>query len=888
MSTLFRFLCAGLLLLIVQQVQAQYANCGFEPTLDQIEYMNRTRSLRQGPQLRSHTGMRWIPVQFHECVATTGVNAAPRVDYYYVSQCMSLLNNAFGPYGVQFFECGAKQDIANNTLFGFDSSEEPQLSAYESPNVLNIYFFHTVSINNAAVCGYSYLPPSADRVIMSKNCNDFSIFLHEVGHYFGLYHTHGKSNSVRTDELVNGSNCQTAGDEVCDTPADPNVSSNTYGCTWLGGIGDANGQTYQPDMTNIMSYAAPSCKNRFTPGQLNRMAYTALNDRAYLTGCQHPNNCENQITNLPQSFDFENGMDYWTDFFQDSLFGMLRFRVGNGATPTPGTGPDAAFSGSKYLFLESSNDSTNAYRAGWLRSPCFSFQGYNAPKMALRLHAYGASVLDFGVYASTDGGISWAVIPEGTLYYEPQGYATDAWNLVTCDLSFFKNVPNIQFSIYVNIGAGDQGDFAIDDIRFFNDSTAAPVCTLSTSATGTSPTCTGLDNGRAIVQVNGAQGPMNILWSDGQTDQLAIGLTPGIYKVVVSDSLGCVDSTTVNIMAPAPLQVNLTATNVSAFGLNNGSITSSVSGGTSPYYYAWSNNATTTSISNLGAGTYTLTVTDSKDCPVVRNATVVQPPSGCSNSFSTFPFTNSFENTQLGLLERVSGFQTNWVRRVGATPNANTGPNTGHNGNAYLFLNSNTFSMTAVLRTRQCLNLSAVNNPVLEFYYHMQGALMGTMQVEASTDAGQTWSSIWQLSGDQGNQWNKASISLLPYQNTPVILRFRGVTGGITSDMAIDAVYIGAAGNNQFHPYEASKSPLEINTMLYPNPSSTGQFNFINQSSQTCSKVQVYNQAGALIWESKDPQFEYQLDLSKHASGLYLMRAQIGEQVIVRKLNILR
>ncbi|MEZ4893192.1 MAG: SprB repeat-containing protein [Saprospiraceae bacterium] len=51
----------------------------------------------------------------------------------------------------------------------------------------------------------------------------------------------------------------------------------------------------------------------------------------------------------------------------------------------------------------------------------------------------------------------------------------------------------------------------------------------------------------------------------------------------------------------------------------------SVSGGTSPYTYNWSNGATTQDIDNLSAGTYTVTVTDANDCSATISATVTQP-----------------------------------------------------------------------------------------------------------------------------------------------------------------------------------------------------------------------------------------------------------------------
>jgi hypothetical protein len=94
---------------------------------------------------------------------------------------------------------------------------------------------------------------------------------HEMGHCLGLLHTHETSTG---DELVDGSNCGSAGDELCDTPADPQLSSanvDDVTCVYFGTDTDANGDMYNPDVTNTMSYAPFNCRGSFTNDQENRM-----------------------------------------------------------------------------------------------------------------------------------------------------------------------------------------------------------------------------------------------------------------------------------------------------------------------------------------------------------------------------------------------------------------------------------------------------------------------------------------------------------------------------------------------------------------------------------------------------------------------------------------
>jgi hypothetical protein len=94
-----------------------------------------------------------------------------------------------------------------------------------------------------------------------------------MGHVFSLLHTHGASNTKMTTELADGSNCDTDGDGICDTPADPKLSSNSINnfCEYIGTETDLNGNLFNPDTKNIMSYSRKACRNNFTNQQLARM-----------------------------------------------------------------------------------------------------------------------------------------------------------------------------------------------------------------------------------------------------------------------------------------------------------------------------------------------------------------------------------------------------------------------------------------------------------------------------------------------------------------------------------------------------------------------------------------------------------------------------------------
>lgn len=890
MQKISKLLLCCLWIVAAKPITSAQDACFYNVTKEQALYLDQTREARQNYDPNNHTadnptGIKWVPIQFHECIPSA---TAPRyITYTHVlDDNLKSLNTLFAQYNIQFYECGPLNTFISNTLNSYDVTEAPLLAAYDVPNVINVYYFNAVTSGSTMYCGYSFLPPSVDRVIISRACLETELFLHVMGRYFSLYNTHGKTNAVRTDELVNGSNCATAGDDVCDTPADPLQffnSSFLNNCVYTGNMVDANGDAYQPDPSNYMSYAPFACRNKFSAQQMSRMAYSVNFDRANLTGCPHPNDCSNVVNSLPKTYDFETGMENWSSSWVEP-FWIIPMGIGSGATPTPNTGPDAAWSGNNYVYA----DGTKNVNAGiaLLRSPCLDFRGYAAPKMSFRYHAYGVDIGDIYAQVSTDGGVTWSPTPPYFIFYEPQGNQGNQWNYVVCDLTPYNNVQSFQVRIGSTIyTTGIQCDFALDDIRFYND--VVTPCALTGVVNVNNVSCSGSTNGAASVVPSGASGAVTYAWSTGATTALIQNLAPGTYTATITDALGCTTVASNTVQQPLPLQLSLSYVHVAIPGQSTGSVTANLTGGTVPYTYYWSNGATTASISNLPIGTYTVIAYDARNCYATGSARIVDPNFTCSTFYSTFPYTNSFE-TNIGIFENAPA-NTNWIRTSNPTPNANTGPSAAYHANRYLFINASTIpGRTAIIRTKDCLNLSLVPNPVVEFYYHMFGAQMGTLFVEVSTDNGANWLTIWSLSGNQGDLWQKASISLQPYNTGATRLRFRGVTGGQQSDMALDALYIGAASNSIFALKPTiGNSEIIRQDRLYPNPSE-GLFTLESSGKQPFESVDIYSQTGAMVWNSSIVSSSYLIDLSTQPVGVYFVRARSGKEVVVKKIFIMR
>ncbi|MEZ4919310.1 MAG: SprB repeat-containing protein [Saprospiraceae bacterium] len=103
-------------------------------------------------------------------------------------------------------------------------------------------------------------------------------------------------------------------------------------------------------------------------------------------------------------------------------------------------------------------------------------------------------------------------------------------------------------------------------------------------------------------------------------------MSAGTYCVTVTDANNCTETTCVTVNAIGGPVVTTTVTDILCHGEMNGSIDLSVSGGTGPYIYNWSNGESSQDLTNLSSpGTYTVTVTDATGCSVTTSGVVNEP-----------------------------------------------------------------------------------------------------------------------------------------------------------------------------------------------------------------------------------------------------------------------
>lgn len=228
---------------------------------------------------------------------------------------------------------------------------------------------------------------------------------------------------------------------------------------------------------------------------------------------------------------------------------------------------------------------------------------------------------------------------------------------------------------------------------------------------------------------------------------------------------------------------------------------------TNPYTYAYGPQGATdpllfTPVSGMSGsmvvgmanGIYDFYLTDS--CfqnGISLGATAIGPITVCVPGYTGMgvnaaPITESFEECGGAL----SGFWTqstmdvlDWTHQTGATSSTNTGPSGANDGTHYIYLETSTGGLgnDAVISTGW-VDVNALSIPSLRFDYHMFGADMGSLDVEITSDS--TWTNVWSLSGDQGDQWNTATVNLAGMGDT-IMFRFTATRGnGFTSDASID------------------------------------------------------------------------------------------------------
>lgn len=266
----------------IREIREQ--ECATTPTAEEQNLLeqNRLQGLYDLSLWDQAIQTHYVPVAIHIVRNADGSGGFPS---NLLCTGISTLNASYQQIGIQFFLVGPIDFIDDDDLAYIDYYDEGVSEINELrlirpvPNAINLYLTYLGGIRGIS----SFTTSPVQGVVVNINAmppSNLSTLPHEFGHYFDLYHTHSTIGGI---EYVDGSNCEVAGDLICDTPADPDLSGVVGStCLYWGDDQDPHGDFYEPDTHNYMSYSTPACRDQFSNGQFNRALATLVNLRPEL------------------------------------------------------------------------------------------------------------------------------------------------------------------------------------------------------------------------------------------------------------------------------------------------------------------------------------------------------------------------------------------------------------------------------------------------------------------------------------------------------------------------------------------------------------------------------------------------------------------------------
>ncbi|MBI4646521.1 MAG: SprB repeat-containing protein [Bacteroidia bacterium] len=229
------------------------------------------------------------------------------------------------------------------------------------------------------------------------------------------------------------------------------------------------------------------------------------------------------------------------------------------------------------------------------------------------------------VYVSNNGTI-WTKFPVNETLIQGSSSYNIGGNpeIVVIDISSIAaNQPQVwvRFNFWSPAGAfgGNEGcgyAWMLDDVSVYSTGIF----------NSTDVSCFNGNDGAIDISVTGGTPSYSYSWSDGNSTEDIAALTAGIYTVTVTDSNGCTAVDSTEITEPAALILTCIGNDVSCNGFTDGSANLTVSGGTSPYTFIWSNGATTEDLTGISANAYIVTATDANNCSATNTVLITEPP----------------------------------------------------------------------------------------------------------------------------------------------------------------------------------------------------------------------------------------------------------------------
>ncbi|MBI1266294.1 MAG: PKD domain-containing protein [Cryomorphaceae bacterium] len=616
----------------------------------------------------------------------------------------------------------AEQGIRATGSVGADEATVKALSTWPREQYINIWVVNEIEDNNASsgIQGFAYFPINnpIDGIVMLHNAVGTTgnikpstalnrTLSHEVGHFFGLYHTFHLTNDCTSE-----SNCTTQGDRVCDTP--PTILASSCGNPACSGT---------QQVENYMDYTPESCRDMFSQGQKDRMRNTLLTQRLSLTtsfGCVPVTSNDAGITsvNAPAASGCNSTFQpnvTLTNFGSSTLTSVtFNYNVDNIGTQTYAwTGSLASGSSTDVALPQvATNFGSHTFNA-WITNPNgvadqnngndentknFTVATGVGVTMTVTLDYFGAETswdikLDGDVVAS---GGPYNNSNQGAVFSSNVCMPSDCYTLHVYDTyGDGMSLINGTYSLTDDDGvvlANGGGNFGLEAVHNFCveyvNTETTPTANFAASATSTcagntvnfsdlslgSPTAWTWSFPGGSPSSSSVANPQNITYASA-----------GTYAVTLTASNGAgsdVETKTSYLTIHPKPTLSTSISSVSCNGGSNGSATVTASGGNG-FSYSWSNGQSGATLSNVGAGSYTVTVTNSNSCSQQATANVTQPT---NVNLSVTPVNITCNGAANGSASAITS---------GGTGSINLSWSNGQNGNNIVSLTPGNYQATA-------------------------------------------------------------------------------------------------------------------------------------------------------------------------------------------------
>gem|GEM_PF-2668421 len=379
----------------------------------------------------------------------------------------------------------------------------------------------------------------------------------------------------------------------------------------------------------------------------------------------------------------------------------------------------------------------------------------------------------------------------------------------------------------------------------------------------------GSSDGEASIALGGGTAPYSVMWSNGAMTDTVMGLDVGIYTVTVTDANGCEDeqSVTINNIGAATLAID-TSSDPKCAGEETGEAQVTVTGGTAPFTYMWSNGTSTSDTADdLPSGTTTVTVTDDNNCASVVSVTLMDPDAIDASAASVDVLCNGGDDGSID------------VSASGGTGTLSYSWDDGATGATRSDLMAGTYDVT-ISDDNDCeVMLSVTINEPAEL------SVSGSSTANTATQAPFTGTASVSVVGGTGPYtyaWDNNQTSSFIF----------GLEGGVYSCTVTDAngcteTIEVTVDDNSVGIEEDLAGINEI--ALFPNPTN-GTFSLaIELVSADDINIAVTNLNGQTVMQSSKAavlNLEASFDASDLPAGIYMVRVSTSKGAVYRKLIV--